>query len=652
MKTHYNKLNLKIARLISLLTITILMVLVVIPVYGEEEIPDFELDQIVVTATKIPVKLKEAGANVSVVTKEEIEKMHYQNLEEVLRHVTGVDVLDHSNGGGRSSLVSINGTEKILFLIDGRRMNLPNATPGMLAIDFNNIIALDNIERVEVVKGSASALYGADAIGGIVNIITRKGKENSTALSLGGGSFNKKDYGLIHQGQQDDLSWYLTAKEISNSDLLDAKGHVIKNSSNNSKAYSLKLNKKLSEKEELAFSYSYYKGNEHYPDSTRSIYDPNRRVEDNEQNWDLVYTNSPSNQLQNQLRLYQNRANYKDYGFYYKNYYDMRTNGFQYQLNREINKFHLLVGGIEYYQDQLSANNFSGASIVPKVAKGNTSFFLQDRWKMNGRITLDAGIRYDYHETYGSKTTPRLTLNYEQGEKNSYYISYNKFFKAPTLYELYSKDVDLGGGWMFSGNPSLKPENGQSIEIGANHRFDKTLETTVHYFVRRVNDAIVTNSDWTTFENSEKQKAHGWDIQINKRWGPAFTTFANCRYLVVENKKVNQNYKKDGNIPELIWNVGADYTRDKWNIQLLGRGIENRPGSSDSGEKLYPEKTYWVWDTALNMKLNANTKAFIKVNNIFNQYYAEYTNVSYYHIPEDWYPAPGRNFTFGVEYKL
>ena len=623
-----------------LLSLLLIGTLLLTPFTGAkaEDAPSFELDQVVVTATKTPVKLAEAGANISVITKEEIEKMHYRSVADALRNVPGVEVSSYGSPGGRNgNNFSINGSFSNIVLIDGKRMNLSNQMAGPYsAVDLNNIMGMDNIERIEVMKGSASALYGADAIGGVINIITKKGEQNKTTLKMAGGSFNRESYGVSHQGKDRDLSWYLTAIKDKSGNFKDGNGKTVEESYYDTKFYSLCLNKKLNDQEEISFSYQSYDGSERAPGSSTGSWGPTN-MKDKEQSWDLTYIGKKSDKASSQLKVYQNSSLFKDYSV--GNFYDVKVQGAQYQLSSQVNEKHLLIGGIDYYKDELHAEEFNGTPIVNKIAKSNTALYLQDRWNLNKKFTLDAGMRLDHHQTYGSKATPRLTLSYKQNEATNYYVSYNEFFKAPSLFQLYA-DIP---SYPFKGNPNLKPEKGHSIEAGVKHKFDKTLQGTVHYFDRRTNDAIVATTNWKSYENNDKQKASGWDIQLSKQITPELSTFFGYTYLSIKNKKGSGDYEKDKNVPEKTWNLGVNYVKDKYNLQVKGRGVENKPGKNNK----FPESSYWVWDAAANVKINSDVNAFVKVNNIFDQYYAEYANSK-----NDCWPAAGRNYLFGLDYSF
>ena len=170
-----------------------------------EETKEFSLNEMVVTASRNLETIYDAHANVSVVTSKEIEEKHYTTVSEALKHVPGVNIQNYSATGANYSAdyLHINGTSHVLVLVDGMRAN----TNGSVFSVFqpSEISNMDNIERIEVLKGSASTLYGSDAVGGVINIITKKPKagENKTKLSASAGSYGKQTYNLYNQGMSE-----------------------------------------------------------------------------------------------------------------------------------------------------------------------------------------------------------------------------------------------------------------------------------------------------------------------------------------------------------------------------------------------------------------------------------------------------------------
>ena len=220
----------------------------------------YSFDQVVVTATKNPEKEFETNANISVITKEKIEKNQYQNLAEALKTVPGVNIQTYGAGGEgyTSNTLYINGSSNVVVLIDGIRANVNGTVFNKFPVaEFN---ALNNIERIEVLKGSASTLYGSDAQGGVINIITRKPTSNKTTLKLSGGSYGRGLYSISTQGSDKGFSWYIASQKQTIGDYKDAKGVTIP-TYQDAVTNTLKLSKKLNDVSDLSFYFQSYYAN-------------------------------------------------------------------------------------------------------------------------------------------------------------------------------------------------------------------------------------------------------------------------------------------------------------------------------------------------------------------------------------------------------
>ena len=176
-----------------------------------EAMEEYALDDIVVTATRTPVEAFKANANINVVTRDMIEKRHYTSVQEALRDVPGVSVPIYGNSGETYSAngLMLNGTDHVVVLIDGVRANINGSSGTYGKMPMAELSNMASIERIEVLKSSASTLYGADAAGGVINIITRDpAKEKMrTTLSALRGSFGKEQYNLSHRGSKDGFYW-------------------------------------------------------------------------------------------------------------------------------------------------------------------------------------------------------------------------------------------------------------------------------------------------------------------------------------------------------------------------------------------------------------------------------------------------------------
>ena len=150
-----------------------------------------DIVDVVVTAERMPSKVMSTPADVTVITAEQIEANHYTDVAEALEHITGV-VVNNGDSNGDQEVV-INGDQRVVVLIDGQRLNNDQGSMGRASASLGMIPSVKNIERIEVVKGAGSALYGSDGIGGVVNIITKKGSKHETTLDINTGSYGRRN---------------------------------------------------------------------------------------------------------------------------------------------------------------------------------------------------------------------------------------------------------------------------------------------------------------------------------------------------------------------------------------------------------------------------------------------------------------------------
>lgn len=178
------------------------------------EVQDFYLDEMVVTASRVETNLLAANANVSIVTRDEIENKHFKNVGEAIKNLPGVNVQNMGSAGGAyvDNPLYLNGSKNIVVLIDGVRVNYNGSDSEKFAqADF---VDMEAIERIEVLKGSASTLYGSDAQGGVINIVTRKGNNKViNKISAMTGSYSSEKYGFSSIGSKNGYNWLVSAQK-------------------------------------------------------------------------------------------------------------------------------------------------------------------------------------------------------------------------------------------------------------------------------------------------------------------------------------------------------------------------------------------------------------------------------------------------------
>jgi vitamin B12 transporter len=599
-----------------------------VPVTGvgyAAEPSDYSFDQVVVTATKTPVKQFEANANISVITREQIEKSHYQDLTEALRTVPGVGINNYGAGVGTgyTNSLSINGSTNIVVLIDGVRANINGSGfPATL------ITSMDNIERIEVLKGAASTLYGSDAQGGVINIITRKAETNKTTLTMIGGSSDKENYTLSNQGMSGDYSWFITSQKDISGNYEDGHGNELPTHLNGI-SNTFKLTKKINDASDITMSYDEYQDNFLY-----SYYGPNTGSNHN-YNWQINYKYAFSPDATNSLTFYTHRNKmdtYYDGGYPWL--MDTKTKGVQDQFTQKIGTAHVLTTGFDIYQDDMVHYQSGVIDNSPVTGKTVTdrAVYVQDEWNLSDRWKLTSGLRDDNNSIYGTHATPSVNLGYKQDDKTNYYVAYKEFFISPNFYQLYDG---------LHGNQNLKAETGHTTEAGVNHKFNDSLTATTHIFETSSKNKFNVPSPYGTdlYENIDHDIIHGWDVQLNKQWSHSVNTFIGYTHLT------ESTVSQYASTPEGNWNVGMNYQQDKWDVAIQGNGYIGAP-------QYLPCSTYWVWNTAINYDVTKGTKVFFKVNNLFNKYYAEYTDGSGPYGGWDYYTSPGRNYQFGVQYQF
>ena len=600
-----------------------------------EEPQHFLLDEYVVTATRTPVKEFDANANISVVTSKDIERQHYETLEEALRDVPGVKILDYGRAGyNLSAGLRINGSTNIVVLVDGVRVTQANVS----SFPASAYTAMENIEKVEVLKGSATTLYGADAKGGVINIITKKPQRNKTKLAIAGGNFGKENYVLHNEGKDGRWGYSVDAKKRIESDFKDGNGNTVPQYLN-ANTLGLTIYGEVSKNTDLKFSYNDYKSDFKYFDEfygdglIKGIYNNkdygvtlNHRFDDN-----------TNNRLS--IRGLEYNQDYSSRDSVTSHLNDVKTLAISDQFTKSIGK-NTIVTGFDYSKDDIEYQHISSWSIANVTedvsAKG---FYLRNEYAFDARSTLAAGIRYDNHSLAGSEWTPNFNFGYKFNEKTNVYLSYSKFFVAPELLQYFGS----------YGNPNLKPETGDTVEFGVNHKFDDKFAITAHIFKTQSDNKIDYDSTMGSYYNVFEQNIKGYDIQFNKIINNNLSLYVGYTYSDVKQMDAQgkTKYNEGGYLPKHAVNLGVNYTDAKWDVGLMGRAAIDRGQTAIDGK--FPSNNYWIFDLGINYRATKNIKPFLKVNNVFDKFYAEHSAVSATG-DERWYTMPGRSIIAGMEY--
>lgn len=599
----------------------------------------FELAPIVVTASRMEESILKAKADMSVVGREEIEQMHMDNVEEVLRTVPGVQFLDYGSNGLNANVsgIRINGSKDVVILVDGVRVNDfkgAGSSGYMFAALMNN---MDNIERVEVMRGSAATMYGSGAKGGVINIITRRPEGAKTVIDIAKGSFGKEAYKFNTQAAKDKVSYNIYHDRTISGTSKDGSGKEWPGQSN-TKSSGAKFEYKFNDANKLTLNYetigSNFSGTDlvyggHYV----GMYDSNSVTLKHD--WQI------NDQWSNSLmyRATKEKSSWDKPGGEDTDISEPITSNLEYKLYSDNFKYqtdrYTMVGGIEYSKGKDNTNH---------KETSNTSLFLQGDWELVPHVTLSGGIRHDRPDSYEYHNSISYKLGWDITEKDTLYAGRSDYYILPSLTQLYDHKY---------GNADLRASEGRTTSIGYNHEFTPDNYMMLSWFETKSGVGMTMNSttdkdnpNYGQYQNSIGGISRGWNAQYNARLSDAVTVKLGWAHLFYDEKdSFTQGYA-----PKDKATFGVYYDKDKFSAAFDGFYFIRDKRGMKEGVKGWPSDKYGVYNLALNYTADKQTKFYVKVDNIFNKLWAEHTDVIWGGGADSWYAMPGRSFIVGMQY--
>lgn len=602
-------------------------------VFAQEDLQEFALDDMVVTATRTESKMVDVPVNATVISAEKIADRHYLDVADALKDVPGATVIDSGEGADEKKII-LNGDERVLVLVNGRRVNFDVGTMSRASYDLNQIPDVSLIERIEVVKGHGGALYGSDAVGGVVNIITKKMDHSYGKVSMGFGSQQARDAKAMYTIKEGKTGVMVAASKYKQGyyKYKDVADNSTKRWPGDTKfeneKVSLKLAQELTETSNLEFGYDFskYSGISQY-----SVTSPGPSLIDKKtNNIYMKYDWLMNDTDQGYLQVYRNKYEYDNFGKI-----DEKVTGFEAQQAISTAENNKLVVGASYRSSHVNAVT---GSYNDKI--NNKALFVSDQWEFAPRWTLDAGVRYDKHSTAGSKTTWSAGLNKKFDENSHAYFNWGQVFKAPTLDDLYYNNTS----WWQIGDPNLKPEKGDTWTVGYGTRIADKTDVNISYFQSDLEDAITW--DWSGSpayaKNIHKQKKNGMELSISHELNDNWNLEASYTYVRVRNDNNDgSGYVRDNNYIPNMYRFGVRYHDDLWNADLFLRG------GSGADKSAYVDSKYMTLDMSVAYKATKDLSFYAKGYNLFNKAYAESAGINGGTYT---YPAQGRRFIIGAEY--
>lgn len=613
--------------------------------FAAENLQEFALEDMVVTATRTESKMVDVPVNTTVISAEKIADRHYLDVADALKDVPGATVLDTGVGAGEKKVV-LNGDDRVLVLVDGKRVNFDmGAASGRSSYDLKMLPDVSLIERVEIIKGHGGALYGSDAVGGVVNIITKKMDHSYGKVSMGFGSQQARDAKAMYTVKEGKTGVMVAASKYKQGyykykDVADkTTKRWNKDSDYENEKVSLKIAQELTDTSNLEFEYNYTKADGNVPYGYATTQSDKKT-----NNFGLKYDWLLKDKDAGYVQLYYNK-----YKFLSSSTLEEKDKGFEVQQAITASENNKLVVGASYRNAEASNDGRNYAAKYNEKIN-NKAIFVSDQWEFTPSWTLDTGVRYDKHSTAGSKTTWSAGLNKKFDENSHAYFNWGQVFKAPTLDDLYYNASGMYG------NPNLKAEKGDTWTIGYGTKIADKTSLNVNYFQSKLEDAI----KWVDIGNYESevrniahQKKNGIEISVNHEFNDNWDLEASYTHVRVRNDNNDGNgYVRDTSYLPNMYRFGVRYHDDLWNADLFlrgGSGADTGVFKNSYGydAQNYLDSSFITLDASVSYKATKDLSFYAKGYNLFNKAYAESAGVSSATYK---YPAQGRRFIIGAEY--
>ncbi|MFC1558912.1 TonB-dependent receptor plug domain-containing protein [candidate division KSB1 bacterium] len=617
--------------------------------FSQENGESYFGDEIVITATRTEIPHWSIGRSISLITSKEIERQGRLSVTDILSNVSGLDVTQ--NGGvGQPSSIFIRGAKSghMLVMIDGIEMNDP-ISPGK-SYNFAHLIP-NGIEQIEVVKGPHSTLYGSDAMGGVINIITKKGiKTPVFSVSGEAGSYGTYREHIHSSGANDRFRYALSLMRLD-SDGFSSAGEKYnniekdgyKNTSVSGKAgvdfspnasYDVTFHH-INSKTDLDNFGGLYGDDPNYTTDVKEYYINNRLTVNTMGN---RMKHSFAFSLTDNKRDYLNERDTEHPDDFIESNYKGKLYTFGLQNDIFTNKMNTLAFGIEYEKEKGNSYYFSDSEwgpytdVFPDKETSVIGVYLQDNINIGNTLMPTVGVRYDKHNVYGSSTTFQIAPAYLIHSTNTKFrASYATGFKAPSLYQLYS-------GF---GDENLKAEEVRGFDIGVEqYMLSGIASVSASYYNNKYTNMIDYDNSSFKYNNIGEASSEGLEIEANITPVPNFYIKGFYTYLKTEDKTANEELLRR---PKHKCGISASKTLNKLQFTLDMLYVGKR---YDKDYSTYPEtrvtlRHFAKIDISASVDILKNAELFARIDNIADQDY-EYVFG---------YGTPGRSFFSGIRLK-
>lgn len=613
---------------------------------GATSVPD-----IIVTANRSAQLIDRVGASVTVLTRAAIESAQTPAVAELLVQTPGVNYT--RNGGlGTSSTLNIRGAEghHTVVIIDGVKLNDPSSTQG--GFNFGNLLVGDT-SRIEVLRGAQSTLWGSQAIGGVVNIVTAEPSSDFEGnLSAEAGAHGTTYFRGAVGGASDRLSWRLAANRYD-TDGYSAYAPGTENDGYTNTSLSGRLNLKLTDNASVDLRSVWSDGQNDFDG-----WGVDSREYGKTREW-VAYAGLNLGLFDGRL---QNRFGYAQTSTDRQNYnpdnklqtltFDAegKNQRWEYQGTFAVTDNLNTTFGVESERAEMKTRSPSDWNLNPAFGTGKAdldSAYAQLQWTVVPGLTLTGGLRYDDHAQYGDNLLGQMAAAWSLNDGNTLVrASWGQGFRAPGLYELYSE----------YGNLTLQAEEFDTWEVSLSQKLFDRADLTLTYFNRQADNEIRYNScapgsadplctingvgRWGYYANVQKTEAEGVEASAQIQVTDGLTVSANYTWTDARNASGANKGKQLSRRPEHMGNLLVDY---RWaNGFKSGIAVRYSGESFTSDANTVALSDYTLVDLRLSYPVNETVELYGRVENLFDEKYETVQN----------YGTAGRGAFGGVRIKF
>jgi iron complex outermembrane receptor protein len=621
-----------------------------------EESGVIRLEETTISGDGFENTIRNTPKNITIITAKDIEESGAKNVVEAVKSVPGVKV---SDGMSNTGVIDIRGqganfNRNTAIIVDGVKMN---------PIDMSSFnlysIAIETVEKIEIIPSGASVVYGDNTVGGAVNIITKNGKgKDSLTLQTEAGSHNQLNSNFGFNTTAGKFKIFGNAARKNSDGYRD-------NSFLKSDDVMAGAKYQINEANALTLKYDYHKDHMGFPGS----------LSKDQINDDRTQASSPDDWGKNESNRFNLGYNYKkdnleiiNNATYYKkgsesflwgsnNDYDTNnlTNDFKIKYNTDRNKF---IVGFDILDGELKSKTDSSYATYKNITAEKQSIggFISDTYSLSDKLDFTGGIRqqqtkFDYSidedKTYNN-TVYDFALNYKYSDTGSTFISYGTDFRTPTtdeMIEIYSGNI----------NTNLKPQTGENFEIGVKDYIAETF-VSASVFHKIVKDEIYYDGNRNANYDEDNKKL-GFELLAERKFMKKLTLTGSYSYLQSEIDGGEDKGNKTPGVPENKFSIGAKYD---FTEKLKSNLMLNYVGSSyaftdekNEGEKV---DAYTTLDLNLSYKINDSFDIYGGIKNLTDEEYNEYVG---YIKASQWgpasnyyYPAAERQYYIGFRYTM